>query len=173
MAKVQLDLITGSGGKGDHWHIDGIPNRLWDEFREKAKDVMPEKGDSAWSSILCEAMASVCDGDSHTFIMTDIPIEARQNFDAACEHAECRSDEVIGHIWKAAQDKTVHIIRFSGVDEDVPPHALTIIGLPDSAWQAWANIASQYDQSAETLVGALFQAAANGGLKMDKTDGPA
>lgn len=164
MAKIDLNLYTTATKDGDQYKIADIPPKLWAQFTERAKVLMPERGDDAWSAFLSNAIASVCDGDSHTFIMTDIPANAKNSLDDACESAKVRADQVIGQIFKSAMDGKFHLLNITDFTQVEDTHTLVIVGLPDKAWQGWDAVAQQANVETEYLLGMFFEAAASGSL---------
>lgn len=163
--KIALDLIIGAGNDGPKWHIDNIPDQLWRAFVERAKAAMPEKGDRAWAAFLCEAIASIVDGTTRTFIMTDIPAEAEQAHRDVCNQAGTTPDRLFASALLAAQEQRYHLVVFN-----VPPgdtHQLTIANIPAAAWDGWTKIAAQAGKTPQQFFGVVLEAAYHGDLTLD------
>lgn len=162
---IDLNIITNASHDDRNWNIADVPAKLWTQFVKRAEELMPEHGESAWSAFLCNAIASVCDGNQHTFIMTDIPIEAKAALDSACRQAECREDQIIAQLYKSAMLGKFHLLKIRDEDQLEDTHTITVIGLPDAAWQGWDKVGRQAGMDAYKILGHIFQAAMDGGLK--------
>lgn len=167
MTKIDLNLYTTTAKEGDQYKIADIPPRLWAQFIKRAQEVLPERGEDAWSAFLCDAITSVVDGDSHTFIMTDIPVDAKQALDEACAGAHCRADQVIGQIYRSAQLGKIHILNITDAEQTDETHTMVIVGLPDKSWQGWDRIGQQANVETGYLLGMLLEAAGNDNLQFN------
>lgn len=165
MNKIDLNLYTTTAKEGDQYKIADIPPKLWAQFVKRAQEVLPERGEDAWSAFLCDAITSVVDGDSHTFIMTDIPIDAKQALDEACQAAHCRADQVIGQIYRSAQLGKVHILNITDREQTDETHTMVVVGLPDKSWQGWDTIGKQANVETGYLLGMLLEMAGNDSLR--------
>lgn len=165
MSKVDLNLYTTATKDGDQYKIGDIPPKLWTQFVDRAKILMPEAGDDAWSAFLCNAIASVCDGNSYTFIMTDIPATAKAAMNEACEGAKCRDDQVVGQLYKSAMQGKLHLVNISDIEQSDNTHTIVVVGLPDRAWDGWDGVAEKANIETEYLLGMMLEAAANNQLQ--------
>lgn len=163
--KIALDMFVGAGQSGPNWHIDNIPESLWASFVERAKEAMPEKGDRAWAAFLCEAIASIVDGKTRTFIMTDIPNDAEKKHRDVCEEANTTPDRLFANTLLAAQAGRFHLVNFNTPGDGA--HYLTIANIPAQAWAGWTAIAAQAGKTPQQFFGIVLEAAYNGGLTLD------
>lgn len=168
---IRFGLKSSISKDGATWSIDGIPESLWKQFWERSQELMPEKGENAWSAVLCEAIASICDGSTHTFIMTDIPADAKRAFDETCKEANSREDQVIAQAYKAAMLGKLHLLKIRDPEQEDNTHTMIVIGLPDKAWQGWEKIAGIAGvQDANMMLAMFFESAANDQLRFTKYD---
>lgn len=170
MSKVDLNLYTTATREGDQYKIGDIPPKLWAQFVERAKLILPEHGDNAWSAFLCNAIASVCDGNSHTFVMTDIPNDAKEAMDQACEGARCRPDQVIGQLYRSAQLGKIHILNITDDEQRDLTHTMVIVGLPDRAWAGWDRLGRQANVEPGYFLGMMLEMAANDQLRFNSAN---
>lgn len=170
MSKRDLDFeFTATddqaGGKA---LLSGIPAPLWTRFVSRAQGLMPEKGAAAWSAILAEVIASVGGGgQTYTLILTDIPNAAREALDATTQAVASSSERMIAQFYQHAEAGRLHLLRIQELDAQ-PTRMLLVSGIPQVAWDAWAQVAEKVDEQPETLFGMLLQAAANGTLRTNK-----
>ena len=168
MSSIDLEFLTTAHGDDGRYAISGIPDKLWEVFKEAAKQAMPEKGDLAWASVLTEIIQKHVIGNVYTYIMTDIPQEARDAFEKTANQADLSTDHIIGVMFKQAMAGKLHILNMiteEGVESGY--RVLVIAGLSDPAWQQWADVAKGVDLAPEELIGTMFEAAAGGTLNID------
>lgn len=167
MSTIDLEFITTATGEDGRYNISGIPHKLWEVFTEAAKEAMPEKGDLAWASVLTEIIQKHVIGDVYTYIMTDIPQEAREAFARAAGQADLSLDHIIGVMFKQAMAEKLHILNMiteEGAEKGY--RVLVIAGLSDPAWEQWTKVALGVDMAPEELIGLMFEAAAGGTLNL-------
>jgi len=170
LSKIDLNLYTSASKEGDQYKITDIPPKLWAQFVERAKTILPEHGDNAWSAFLGAAITSVCDGNSHTFIMTDIPADAKVAMDEACTRAHCRADQVIGQLYRSAQLGKIHLLNITDAEQTDETHTMVIVGLPDKAWAGWDAIGQQANVETGHLLGMMIEAAGSNNLRLSGID---
>lgn len=170
MTGIDLELITTATADENSYKISGIPEKLWQVFKEAAKFEMPEKGELAWASVLTEIIQKHVVGDVYTYIMTDIPTEAKEAFERAANQADMTTDHIIAVMFKQAGEGKLHLLNM--ITEEGAEHGyrvLVIAGLSDIAWEKWRTTAATVDLAPEELIGSMFEAAAGGNLQLTRT----
>lgn len=162
MAKPAVNVNTKINGKD--WTIEGVPAAVWDQFTERAKELMPEAGDRAWASFIGEVIASVVDGETKTLILSDIPRMAWDGFVDAANSAALTPYQLIATMIACAAKGHFHAVHFTNGLAN--PHAVTMVGISPQAWEAFASISKkELDLSPEDLFARLIQAAHDGTLE--------
>lgn len=167
MTAIDLEFITTASGDDNQYKISGIPQKLWEMFTQAARREMPEKGELAWASVLTEIIQKHVVGDVFTYIMTDIPQEAKDAFERAAGQAELSIDHIIGVMFKQAMQDKLHILNMiteEGAKQGY--RVLVIAGLGEPAWQKWTEIAKSVELAPEELIGMMFEAAAGGSVTL-------
>lgn len=164
---IDLEFLTTASENDSKFSIKGIPDKLWQVFCEAAKNAMPEKGNLAWASVLTEIIQKHVEGNVYTYIMTDIPQEARQKFEQAARQADLTMDHIIGVMFKQAMSDKLHILNMISEEAKDGYRVLVIAGLSDIAWAAWEKTALGVHLAPEELIGMMFEAAAGGTLKLE------
>lgn len=166
MCAKQLDfrVVAQNGGKAGIASVDGIPDELWMRFVKNANEIMPEKGSDAWAALLSEVIANVGGGgETHTLIMTDIPLDAVDGLDAVAKQVSETADSLIALLYRYASEDALHLVSIQNQSKE-PVRALVMLGIPATSWAAWSDIARKAQQTPEGLFGLLMQVAGTGGI---------
>ncbi len=171
-AKRQLDFVVraDAGAAGNVATVDGIPADLWQRFMERANESMPEKAPDAWASVLSEVVASVGGGgQTHTLIMTDIPLDAAGALDELAAEVDESADGLVAQLYRYAQAGALHLVRMHD-EQRQPSHVLMLCDIPERHWLAWGAFAKIVDQTPESLFGLLLQLIEQGQVKVTRTE---
>lgn len=167
--RIDFDIRANGGRGAGTASLDGIPDDLWQRFTERANEIMPEKAPDAWAAVLSEVVASVGGGgQTHTLIMTDIPLDAVEALDGIAGEVQEKSDSLIAQMYRYAQAGALHLVRMHD-DQRQPAHLLMLYGIPQRHWDAWVKIASAVDETPESMFGLLLQLAEQGAVTTTRT----
>lgn len=151
---IDLDLITTATSEDNKYRISGIPDKLWEIFTRHAKEIMPEKGNNAWASLLTEMIQSHIEGNWYSFIMTEIPLEARDALAKVCNDAGLSSDALIGLLFKRAMDENLHVMNMVRTeDPEAERKTMVITGIDSKDW----NNVGKTCQQAELTIDEIFR----------------
>ena len=168
---MDLEFITTASEGEEGYKISGIPDKLWKVFAQACEDAMPEKGKLAWASVLTEIIQKHVEGNTYTYIMTDIPQEARVKFERAAGQADLSMDHIIGVMFKCAMEEHLHIVNMVDPESTKEGYiTLVVAGLSQPAWQKWGDVAKTAGMFPEELIGHMFAAASSGNISLDPVD---
>lgn len=176
---IDLELLVSAAQKGTTYSITGIPDKVWEIFKQSAKEMMPEKGETAWSSVLTEFITSHIDQrELFTFIMTSIPREAVDILDTTARSAGMSLDALIATLFMSSQQGTFHLInmgqgKYDPDDDSLPlPKTIVITGLSSAAWAKWSQVAEKMSMPPEFALGMFFQGVEQGSVTFEQTGAP-
>ena len=154
-------VATGGKGKGSAT-VDGIPDDLWARFVERAAEIMPERGNDAWAAVLSEVIANVGGGgQTHTLILTDIPMAAVDALNETAASVEETADSLVAKMYLFASGNALHVVKM--IDEQrQPSHLMMLYGIPQRHWDAWTKLAAMAKETPESMFGLLLQLVENG-----------
>lgn len=165
--------FVASGGKGKgSATVDGIPADLWERFVERAAEIMPERGENAWAAVLSEVIANIGGGgNTHTLILTDIPVEAVNALNETATSVDETADSLIAKLYLFAQGNSLHIVKMLD-NQRQPAHLMMLYGIPQRHWDAWAKLATVAQETPESMFGLLLQLVESGNAVITKNGEP-
>ena len=173
---ISFTVRTGASDNGDSFLLEGIPADVWSTFQEKTAEALPEHGSNAWSVYICNAITALCDGDTSTFILTDIPKEAADRLKEAASVIQATPEEMIANLFATAMANKFHSIRFTPPPNDPTSndlgHTIMLFNLPVYLWDAWDKAAKDVGLTPHVLFGQMFEAAHGGDFSLTRRDIP-
>lgn len=169
--KINLEFITTAAKQGNTYSINGIPEKVWAMFMQVSEEIAPEKGKEAWFHLITEWITSHLDQkELSTFMMTNIPTEARIELDTTCREAGMSTDAVIAAMFLSAMKGSFHLINMGqgpSRDEEAT-ETIIVTGMNKATWDRWSQVSEQFNITPEQFVGLIFHGVTSGDVQMVK-----
>ena len=114
--------------------LNGIPQRVWEQFCAQALVLFPKAGVDAWSSFLAEfIMAQSANNVNH--LLTDIPPEVAQALQDNLGAIGLDWSSLHRYILTSSASGNLELVRMS----EGGPGMILVMGIPVSALKRWAS----------------------------------
>jgi hypothetical protein len=145
--------------------IEGVPEEIWEKFKERTKINFPNRGDDAWAFFISEVILAVGGGTNEvaSYFMTDVPLKNAKALEDIFAQANLKWDLFHAYLLTVAvRDKHLRIINFTGEDRQ-EFGTFIATGIP---MKALAQIEQVSGASVEDFMAALFLAASEGTITL-------